>query len=400
MTNSPQEITPEFPEIDFGTEDLYDLHDKLQILLDQDKRVVPLRFGDGIAWAILRYSDLMAAYRDEGTLPVSPAYIRHSEPVQGRTVLTMEGQEHRVNRFLVSKAFQPDAIRGHIESLLVPVANELIDGFKGRSEVDLVVEFSYRYPFQVIRQMLDVPAGDEEQLHGWLHELFMYPGDPERALRGSKAITNYLKPIVEARRRQPGDDLISMLTQAESEGEHLSDEEIFSFIRLLFPAGADTTFLTMGAMFYEVLSDPDIKSQILADDALDKPTVEEALRMHGATCLLPRYTENAVTIGGVDIPAESWLLYGNQTANRDPEMFPNPSVFDIRRNPKKLLAFGAGSHFCLGSHLARAELQIALRLILTRLKNVRLKDPDMAPPMKGAILRGAGTLPVIFDEVV
>ena len=387
------------PDVDFALADLPDFHQRMAALRDAGHRVVPVKYLGGIAWLILRYDDVAAAYSDNANLPASPAYQRHSMPVQGKTLLCMEGDEHRVNRLLVAKAFQPGAIRRLAESLLLPLANELLDEMSGPGEIDLVASYTHRYPFSVITRMLGLPTKDHRRLVGWVDGLFSYPWDPEAALGSSRDFTDYLAPLVRERRDEPSADLISMLATAEEEGQRLSDEEIFSFIRLLFPAGADTTYLSIGSMMLSVLSDPKLMQRLLDEPDQRVWAVEESLRLNGTIGLQPRYTEQAVTIAGVAIPADSVLLYGNSPANHDPAVFAEPDHFDLDRHPSRMLTFGKGVHFCLGSHLARAEMQISLNVLLDRLDGLRLVDPENAQ-ITQSILRGPRALHVAFDRVL
>ena len=395
---APPPVEPVLPEIDFGVADVPDFHERMAELCAAGHRVVPVRYNGEVAWVILRHDDVGAAYVDEN-LPAAPAYIRHSMPVQGRTLLCMEGDEHRVNRLLVSKAFQPAAIRHLSEQLLLPLANELIDDLEGRTEADLVAEYTHRYPFSVITRMLGIPDEDHEQLVEWVDGLFSFPWDPDLARRASRDFTAYLAPIVAQRRQTPAQDVISMLATAEAEGQRLADEEIYSFIRLLFPAGADTTYLSIGSLMLSVLNDPALEQRLLEDPEQRIWAVEESLRLNGTIGLQPRYTEKAVTISGVDVPADSVLLYGNATANHDPAVFPDPHRFDLDRHPGRMLTFGKGVHFCLGSHLARTEMQLSLAVLLDRLEGLRLVDPEHTH-ITHAVLRGPRAMRVAFDRVL
>lgn len=385
------------PDIDFGTAPLPDFYDYIDQWRQAGERVVPVNYNGDIAWVILRYEDVQAAYRDDDNLPAAAAYQRHSEPAQGKTLLAMSGEEHRINRLLVAKAFHPQAIEALTPKLLIPLANELVDELADCRDFDLVEGFTLRYPFKVISRMLGIPVVDEQQLHAWLQGLFLYPWDPDAALASKAAITDYLAPIVAARRRQPEDDVISTLVQTEAEGRRLDDEAIYSFIRLLYPAGSDTTYLALGSLMAEVLKRPSLPERLCQHPEERAAVVEEALRFHGTVCLQPRYTERAVEIGGVQIPAHSWLLYGNGPANHDPAVYPDPEDFDATRCPRKLMTFGAGPHFCLGSHLARTELRVALALLLDRMPSLRLADAEKVT-ISSAVLRGPRALAVHCDS--
>ena len=389
-----------FPEIDFAIDPLPDFHSRMAELRDSGQRVVPVKYLGETAWIILRHDDVSALYRNEAGVPAGPAYRRHSEPAQGKTLLCMEGDEHRVNRLLVSGAFHPGAIRRSISTLLRPLADELIDGLTGQTGVDLVAAYTHRYPFKVITGLLGIPVADEPELHQWLQGLFQFPWNPELALEARAAITAYLAPIVRQRRADPREDLLSLLATAEVEGKQLSDEEIFSFVRLIFPAGADTTYLSLGSLLWAVLRDDTLRQQLRAEPALHAAAVDEGLRLYGAVCLQPRYTEREIVVAGVTIPANSPLLYGNATANRDPAVFADADTFQLDRGAHhKSVTFGGGPHFCLGSHLARAEIEVSLGALLARLPGLRLADPAQPGP-QGAVLRGVRELPVLFDTVL
>ncbi len=387
------------PDMDFALDPLPDFHARMAALRDSGARVVPVRYLGETAWLILRHEDVAAAYGNDDELPAAPAYLRHSAPAQGRTLLCMSGEEHRINRLLVSGAFRPSEVRRRIESLLVPLANELIDALGDQRSIDLVAHYTRRYPFKVITRLLGIPVADEPQLLAWLEGLFLFPWNPDAALAARAAVTEYLRPIVQARRAQPHDDLVSLLATADVEGQRLSEEEIFSFVRLIFPAGSDTTYLAMSTLLWCVLRDRDLYRTLCERPALRPDAVEEGLRLFSAVCLQPRYTEREVTVAGVRIPANSVVLYGNATANRDAAVFEAADEFRLERPVRDTVTFGGGPHFCLGSHLARAELQVSLELLLDRLPGLRLADAD-APGPTGAVLRGVRSLPVIYDAVL
>jgi cytochrome P450 len=197
---------------------------------------------------------VQAAFSDDEMFPSAAAYSRHSLPSMGKTIQCMGGDEHRRNRGLVSKAFRPRLMTEFVESFLTPVAHELIDGFAKSGEADLVRDYTTRYAFTVITRLLDFPPTDFEQLKAWGDGLIDFPWDPEGLLRAREEFTAYLKPLIDERRTHPGEDLLSSLTTVEIDGEQLSDEEIYSFVRLLFPAGADMTYRGLGRMLFAVLT--------------------------------------------------------------------------------------------------------------------------------------------------
>lgn len=382
---------------DLGREELPDLEAQLKQLQEEGRRVVPVRYLGGTAWLLLRHEDVGRAFRDPRQFPAAAANLRYSLPVQGRTLLCMEGEEHRIHRALVAEAFQPGAVAGYLGTLLRPLANELVDDFGERRALDLVAEYCHRYPLRVIARLLGIPAANEAQLFAWVRGLFDYPFDPDNALRARDEVDAFLLPLIHARRAHPEGDLISRLASAQVEDRTLSDADILSFVKLLFPAGADTTYLTLGSMMNAVLSDAALKERLLGDPALLPHAVDETVRLYGAVGLLPRYTETGARVGDVDIPAGSWVLFGVRPAGRDARQYPQPERFDLDRHAQRLVSFGGMPHFCLGVHLARAELQTSLAILLGRLPGLRLTEG--AVPQSSAVLRGVRRLPVAFDEV-
>ncbi len=394
-------IEPVMADVDFGVDPIPDFYERTAALQSAGRRVVPVRFNGGLAWLILKHADLERAYADEEGLPAPPAYERHTVPIEGRTILAMTGEEHRIQRALVSAAFQPAAIRRLVNQALVPIANTLIDAFQGHTQVDLAQAFARVYPFSVISHMLTIPIADEKNVIDWVFMMLRYFWEPEKAMAARAKLDAYVKPIVEARRRDPGDDIISRLTLAEVEGHRLTEDQILTFVRVLYPAGAETTFLAISGMMFEILSNPPVLERLRANPVNRPAAVEESLRKAGPLAVLPRFTEKAVTIGGVDIPADSWLLYGNGPAGHDPDAFAEPEGFLLDRDGNRHLSFGKGPHFCIGAHLAREEMRIALSLLLDRLPGLRIiQDGTVCLTGTGGILRGAYRLPVTFDTVL
>jgi cytochrome P450 len=388
--------TLEYPEIDFAMDEVPELHDVLRDLRERHA-VAPVQYHGAIAYLITRFDDLQKAMSDDVTFPSAAAYSRHSLPSMGKTLQCMEGQEHRRNRALVSKAFRPRLMTEFVEAFLTPVAHDLIDSFAARGEADLVADYTTRYAFTVITRLLDFPPTDFEQLKAWGDGLIDFPWDPDGAIKAREEFTAYMKPIIDERRTKPGEDLISSLATVEVDGEGLSDEEIYSFLRLLFPAGADTTYRGLGSMFYAVLTHREVFEAVQKDPDFVPSVVQEALRWEAPTAILPRFAPTDIHYAGVDIPAGSEVLFGITSANRDASMFSEPARFDPWRSEREFLTFGHGLHFCLGSHLARREMEVSLRVVAERLPDLELSDPS-GVGIAGTVLRGPKRLPVRFKS--
>lgn len=384
---------PAIAEVDFARDELPGLHAILAELRER-AAVTPVRFHGATAFLITRFAELQAAFADDALFPSADAYSRIAMPSMGRTIQCMGGEEHRRNRALVSKAFRPRLMNDFVEAFLAPVAHELIDDFAARGEADLVESYTARYAFTVIGRLLDLPPTDFAQLKRWGDGLLDYPWDPEGALAARAEFTDYLKPLVDARRSRPGEDLLSSLAAVEVEGEGLSDEEIFSFVRLLFPAGADTTYRALGSLLHAVLAHREVFETVQREPATVPAVVGESLRWEPPVPLLPRFAPRDARFAGVDIPAGSDVLFGIASANRDARVFADPDRFHPGRAERDLLSFGHGLHFCLGSHLARREMEVSLRIFAERLPDLELADGDVG--LSGAVLRGPQRLPVRF----
>jgi cytochrome P450 len=394
--NAPDPIVA---DVDFGTDPLEDLYERFAALRQAGHRIVPVRYIGEIAWLVLGYDEVMRTFADEGTLPAADAYERTAMPAMGRILMAMRGQQHRFNRMLAGSALLPGAIRRASEFLLVPVANDLIDAFGDRRTLDLVTSYCRPYPFRIISRLLGVPVSDEAQLLDWLDRLIRLQWDEKGAMEARAQFDSYMKPLIAKRRNDPGEDLISQLVIAELEGRHLDEEEILAFLRLLYPAGAGTTFLSMGALLYAVLSDRELYETLMAHPERRAAAVEEALRKEPPAGLLPRFATKPVTIAGVNVPAGSMILLATGAANRDHSIFPDPEKFSLEREQAQHATFGRGPHFCLGSHLAREELKVSFTLLLERLAGLRLAEEGIIPS-SGTVVRGIARLPVAFDALL
>jgi cytochrome P450 len=375
--------------IDFATAPAPNLHAVLAQMREEAPAVLGRLHGQP-AWVITRHAELRAAFKDETHF--HSATIQ--EPLVGQTMQSMIGEQHRRNRGLISFAFIPSAIAEISSSLVEPLAHELLSEIGDEREFDLVSAFTRRFPAAVITRMLGIPVHDEKQFLDWAIKLFQFPWDPTGARLAWKRFTNYLKPILKERRKEPGEDLLSILIRAESEGQRLTDAEILSFIGILYPAGSDTAFKSMGSMMYGVLTHPDIREAAIAEPAIRSRIAEEAMRWEPPVALLPRRASLDSEIGGVTIRSGAQVIFAIAAANRDPRVFDRPDSFDpTRPRLKDSLVFGHGPHVCLGAELAREEMKIGLGVMLERFPDMRLVDADSVQVL-GSILRGPRELRV------
>jgi len=317
----------------------------------------------------------------------------------GTVILAMDGDEHRRYRNLVARAFRPSALERWEDELIAPTVHRLIDAIVDSGRSDLVADVTSRYPVQVIAGVLGVPTDDYELFQRWGLEISMGPDDYEVSMAASAAMREYLTPIVEDRKLNPGDDLVSDIVTAEIDGVRLSDEHIYGFLRLLLPAGAETTFRALGNCLLALLTHTDVLDRVTADRSLLDAVIEETLRWETSVTMVNRETAGPVEVAGVSIPAGVSVVCATGSANHDEARYDNGEAWDLDRPPQPHLAFGTGRHQCLGMHLARLELRIGLTALLDRLPGLRL-DPDGGPvAVEGLAFRSPPQLPVLFDAV-
>jgi cytochrome P450 len=385
-------------EIDFLLDDLPDPAGTFRELRARKPAVWGRAFGEP-ALLLLSHELVQSAFMAEDVFPSADFYEQVVTDVLGRNLQCMRGDEHKLNRALVSPAFRQRLMPGLITPLLAPVAHELIDRIEDRGEADLVADFTKRYPFIVINRLLGLPEHSEEEVRRWALTMLDIQQEHDAAMKASQEFIAFVDPILQQRRVDPGDDLLSTLATTEVEGERLTDEEIFNFLRLLFPAGADTTYLGLGNTLHSLLTHPDELALLLSDPAEHcRWAAEEGIRMNPPTTWIPRRNPADVVWHGIEVPAGASIMLGVMAANRDPAVFEDPDEFRVARRPGQVVTFGFGTHFCLGAHLARAELQTALEVIVTRLPNLRLRTTE-GVRITGTIhqlLRGPTSLPVAF----
>lgn len=352
-------------------------------------------FGD-VYYRVFRYADVGTVLRDPATFS-SSIYGEFMEPVLGVTILQMDGAEHHVHRGLVASAFRRKALESWQATLIEPEVHRLIDELEPRGEADLVRDFAFRFPIRVISGILGIPPGDEERFARLSIEMISIAVDVERGLAASKALQRYFAGLVDERRREPRDDLISALATAEVDGRRLDDEHIRGFLHLLLPAGAETTYRLIGSLLFALLQDPPLLEGVRQNRALISRAIEETLRWEAPVQFVSRRPTRDVEIAGVEIPAGSRISCVLGAANRDDSVYERPDEFDLDRpGPPPHLAFADGPHRCLGEHLARLETTIAVGALLDRLPGLRLEPGDRDPHVHGEAFRSPTCLPVRF----
>jgi cytochrome P450 len=353
-------------------------------------------YTDRPQFHITNWADVDAVLRDGDTYSAT-INMEQAGQFMGEFILGLDGKEHRSYRNLVAGAFRASQLEHWDDVLIRPAINNLLDAIAPKGRADLVAAVTSQYPVQVICGIVGVPLADIAQFQRWSEDITVGSLQPEVGMRASRAMREYLKPIVEDRRVNPTGDLISDLVHAEIDGHYLSDDRIYGFLQLLLPAGAETTFRAMGNGLVALLTVPGLLDRVRTDRELLPAVIEETLRWETSVTQVVRMTTRDTELSGCPIPAGAALSVFNGSANHDEGRFVDPEVFDVDRPPRNHVAFGTGQHQCLGMHLARLELRVGLDTIIDRLPNLRL-DPDWpAPVIEGFAFRGPDALHVLFD---
>jgi cytochrome P450 len=356
-------------------------------------------------WFITRYDDVMSVFRDERMgreWRKLPEEVReqHHFPDQDafemvdRHLLNLDPPDHTRLRRLVSSAFTPKRMRD-LDPRIRSITTELIDALDGREEFDLIQDFALPLPVTVIAELLGVPIGDHDRFRDMVDRI-LRPEDLDQGIAAGLEMIQYVNEAIEARRADPGGDLLSALIHLEEEGDRLDHAELLSMVQLLLIAGHETTVNLIGNGMLELLSHPDQLDLLRSRPALVDGAIEEMLRFNGPVeTSFPRFAYEDVEIDGVTIPCGDQVIPVLLAANRDPAHFEDPDRFDISRHPNKHIGFGFGIHYCLGAPLARLEARAALEALLSRFERIDLTvSRDLIEWNPDFFLRGVRRLPV------
>jgi cytochrome P450 len=369
-------------------------------------------------WVFTRHADCLAVLRDKRAssdgrnIDVTdfPA-MRDREFIDGSGAtgemlaemapfIFRDPPDHTRLRGLVQKAFTPRVVEG-LRPRIEQICSDLLDTAIERGSCDLVADYAYPLPVQIIVEMLGVPAEDHEQFRVWSDALargldpdFLLPPEAvQRRLAGILSFVQYFASLIEERRARPGDDLLTRLIQAEEQGDVLTQGELLSTCILLLVAGHETTVNLIAGGALALMQHPDQRVRFRDDPGVLRSGIEEMLRYVGPVQLTGRVALEPIEVGGAVIgPGEfAMLLLGS--ANRDPDAFTDPDTFDVARTDNNHLGLGFGIHHCLGASLARLEAQVALRALAKRTRTLEPATSELTYK-ENIVLRGLTALPV------
>ena len=291
----------------------------------------------------------------------------------------------------------PPEDRQWSDTIIGATVGELIDAFAGDGRADLIPQLTFPFPVRVIARILGLPEADWPRFLQLSTELIAVMRNWDRAVAAGRELRGYFAEIIADRRRNPRDDLVSQLIEAEVDGHRLSDDEIYPFLLLLLPAGAETTYRSSSNLLFGLLSDPGQLDAVRADRGLVPQAIEEALRWETPLLTVACLATEDVELDGVSVPAGGFVAVSLGAANRDPKRYPDPDVFDIFRQGTQHMSFGDRAHKCLGMHLARLETRVLLNAVLDRLPGLRLDPAAADPHIHGLIFRSPPNLAVLFE---
>jgi cytochrome P450 family 142 subfamily A polypeptide 1 len=356
-------------------------------------------------WVLSRHEDVVAVSKTPEVFSAAQGVLADSDAMV--SIVCMDDPRHQRLRKLVNRGFTPRMV-GLLESKVRALTTKILDGIAAKGGCDLVRDVAVPLPLYIIAEMLGVRRDDFDRFHDWSDRLIGTAGNYEDAEKVADATNayieygTYLKDVFEDRRRCPMEDLTSILVAAQQDGmlaedeEAMENDEIVMFMTLLLVAGNETTRNAISGGMLALMEHPAERERLRREPALIDRAVEEILRFVSPIICFRRTATQAATIRGQAIAPGDRVLMLYQSANRDPDVFPDPDRFDVGRDPNPHVAFGMGTHFCLGANLARLELRIMIDELVRRFPDMQVAPGQAPERMASTLVRGIQSLPVVF----
>jgi cytochrome P450 len=364
-------------------------------LMESD--LMPAELKNPENWTLFDFESVFTAFREDEVFG-SEMYNNTIGLVFGPTILGMHGKQHHDHRSLVAKAFRQSALTQWEPEVIDPICDQLVDEFKDDGEADLVKAVTFEFPTRVTAALLGLPQEDLDLFRRLSLQLISITEDIEAGLTASVELGTYFQEQVDQRRSTMTEDIIGDLVAAEIDGEKLTDEAIISFLRLLLPAGLETTYRSSSNLLALLLTHPDQLDALQCDRDLIPAAIEEGIRYETPLVLVARNTTRDVEMHGMTIPEGAQVNVCMGSANRDESRWTDAGVFDIHRPRRAHISFAGGIHSCLGMHLARVETRAMLNSLFDRVTDLQLV-PDEDTRITGMPFRSPKHLPVTFQPV-
>ncbi|TKI35415.1 cytochrome P450 family protein [Bacillus mycoides] len=391
-------------------QEAYDIYKELR----EFHPVYPLSSGEkSQSWLITRYEDATSLLKDAKLMKNIENVFNNEEEEEVDVPISLENREllrnHMLNsdppdhnrlRSLAQKAFTPKMII-QLEGQIQYIADTLLSKVEHNNSINLVSDYAFPLPIMVISEMLGVPLEDQHKFRVWSQAIISTPHTLEDMQKNNQKLgefAEYIQHLVNKKRERPADDLISALIKAESEGTKLNASELYSTITLLIVAGHETSVNLITNMTLALLEHPVQLQKLRQNPDLIDSAIEEALRFYSPVELTTlRWTAEPFTMHGQDIQSKDRIIISVASSNRDEKIFPDADVFDITRKNNRHIAFGHGSHFCLGAPLARLEAKIAISTLLHRLPNIQIQgEREQIRWKENYLMRSLEELPLKF----
>jgi cytochrome P450 len=364
------------------------------------------------AWHIFRYADIKSLLQDRRTSSETPPPNLESYPVEAqemiaglfsitkKAMLFSDPPKHTRLRSLVGKAFNPQVVE-QMRPRIQEIVDRILDNLEGQTKIEFIRDFAEILPINVVADLIGFPLEDHPQVKKWAATDVAFIGGAvgvslELAYQSRTEYLNYIQGQIDQRRQHLGQDLLSALIFAQEEGDRLSDGELQGMLWVIILAGFETTAHLLGNCVLALLEHPEQLQLLRENPALVEATIEEILRYNSSAQVIHRVAKEDLEFQGNLIKAGQDIFLWPGSANRDPDVFPNPDCFDITRQPNPHIGFGSGIHLCLGAPLARLETQIALRTILQRLPDFHLA-PEGYEWGSNVGVRGLKSLPLVLS---
>ncbi len=360
----------------------YDIYRQLRA----SQPVLAFELPSGLnAWLVTRHQEAQEIFKnpkvikDYKNIDPDAGYFLENGAFLAENMLSSDPPDHTRTRRLVAKAFTPKMI-AQMEEEIQKITDDLLSKVEGKAEMDVVSDFALPLPIEVISNMLGIPADDRHKFHEWSQMIVQAANDQTKMKENQESINafvGYIRELIDVKRKNPDDRLISLLIAAHEEGDHLTEQELISNVFLLIVAGHETTVNLITNGLYALLKNPDQLKKLRENPDLLDNMIEESLRYHSPVEIAPvRYAAEDMDWDGQKISRGDAIFISLASVNRDEAVYEEGDAFDISRPNIKHFAFGKGIHFCLGAPLARMEAKVAFRTLLDSYDELTLADAD------------------------